>query len=84
MPSRFQLKFEAPITPAADDNFYLNIATDKRGCPHNIFLINKNICCEALLMSMPASVAQLDAPSDETRRSRVQPPPRPATFFRGD
>ena len=32
-----------------------------------------------------ASVAQLDAPVRlETRRSRVQPPPRSATFFRGD
>ena len=33
----------------------------------------------------PASVAQLDAPSDwRPGGRRVQPPPRSATFFRGD
>ena len=36
-------------------------------------------------VNKPASVAQLDTPSRlETRRSRVQPWPRSATFFRGD
>ena len=34
-----------------------------------------------MLWLLPASVAELDAPS---RRSRVQPLPRSATFFRGE
>ena len=45
-------------------------------------VLHKNICCGFSLEA--ASVAQLDAPSLETRRSRVLPPPRSATFFRGD
>ena len=35
-------------------------------------------------IKLPASVAQLDARPTGDRRSRVRPPPRSATFFRGD
>ena len=38
----------------------------------------------SLTIPLPALVAHLDAPSDWRPGDRVQPPPRPATFFRGD
>ena len=61
---------------------------------HNIYFYGKVrklyiwiplVSADGRNLQLAGLVAQLDAPSDwETRRSQVQPPPRSATFFRGD
>ena len=44
--------------------------------------MDTHLNCIGFYILVPASVAQLDAPSDW--RLGGQPPPRSATFFRGD